>query len=466
MIPAVVPTLTKAGLEVILEAGAGVAAGYLDEEYAAKGAKLVASRAEVFAKADIVLQVLCYGSNDRTGKADVPLYRQGQALIGFLRPLGALETVQEIASRGVMAFAVELMPRTTRAQSMDALSSMGTICGYKAVLLAADKLPRIFPMLTTAAGTIMASRVFIIGCGVAGLQAIATAKRLGAIVSAYDLRPVVKEQVQSLGGRFVELPLEAKDAQDARGYATAQAEDFYKKQRELLGKVVAESDVVITAAVIPGNGGGNGAGFGDRRSRGGARRQLRTNRRGTDHRCARRHHRRHHQSCKYCSLPCQPDVCPQPGDVPGLHGQGRQAAIELGRRNRPRNAADAKRRNRERPSPRLFQTARVGGQILRRKWMPADFISSLFVFILAAFLGFELIKRVSPLLHTPLMSLTNALDAIVVVAAIIIAGQHETRLSTRLGLIAVVASFSNMVGGFLITDRMLSMFKTGKAKKP
>jgi H+-translocating NAD(P) transhydrogenase subunit alpha len=251
-VPAVVPILTKAGLEVIIEAGAGASAGYLDADYTAKGAKIVPSRADVFGSADIVLQVLCYGSNDRTGKADVPLYRRGQAVIGFLRPLGSLETVQEIASKGVMAFSVELMPRTTRAQSMDALSSMGTICGYKAVLLAADKLPRIFPMLTTAAGTIMPSRVFIIGCGVAGLQAIATAKRLGAVVSAYDLRPVVKEQVQSLGGRFVELPIEAKDAQDARGYATAQGEEFYRKQRELLGKVIAESDVVITAAVIPG----------------------------------------------------------------------------------------------------------------------------------------------------------------------------------------------------------------------
>lgn len=252
MIPAAVPMLTKAGLEVIVEAGAGAAAGYLDGDYTTKGAKIVASRADVFGTADIVLQVLCYGSNDRTGRADVSLYRSGQALIGFLRPLGSLETVQEIASKGVMAFSVELMPRTTRAQSMDALSSMGTICGYKAVLLAADKLPRIFPMLTTAAGTIMPSRVFIIGCGVAGLQAIATAKRLGAVVSAYDLRPVVKEQVQSLGGRFVELPIEASNAQDARGYATAQGEEFYRKQRELLGKVVAESDVVITAAVIPG----------------------------------------------------------------------------------------------------------------------------------------------------------------------------------------------------------------------
>ena len=252
MVPAVIPSLTKAGLEVVVEAGAGKEAGYLDADYASKGAKILPTRAEVFAAADIVIQVLCYGSNDKTGKADVPLYRPNQALIGFLRPLGSLDTIQEIASKGVTAFSIELMPRTTRAQSMDALSSMATISGYKAVLIAADTLPKLFPMLTTAAGTITPARVFIMGCGVAGLQAIATARRLGAVVSAYDLRPAVKEQVQSLGGRFVEIAIEAKDAQDARGYATAQGEEFYKKQRELLGKVVAESDVVVTAAVIPG----------------------------------------------------------------------------------------------------------------------------------------------------------------------------------------------------------------------
>jgi len=199
-----------------------------------------------------VVQVLCYGSNDETGKADLPLLRRNQVLIGFLRPLGSLEVIQEIAGTGVTSFSVELMPRTTRAQSMDALSSMGTMCGYKAVLIAADTLPKIFPMLTTAAGTITPARVLVIGAGVAGLQAIATARRLGAVVSAYDLRPAAKEQVQSLGGRFVELPIEAKDAQDAGGYAKAQDEDFYRRQRELLGKVVGESDVVITAAVIPG----------------------------------------------------------------------------------------------------------------------------------------------------------------------------------------------------------------------
>lgn len=252
IVPAVLPTLTKAGFEVHVQSGAGIDAGYPDSQYADKGAKIVADRTGVFGAADIIVQVLCYGSNDVTGKHDLPLFRRGQILIGFLRPFGSQEVVQEIANTGVTSFAIELMPRTTRAQSMDALSSMGTACGYKAVLLAAETHPRIFPMLTTAAGTITPARVFVIGAGVAGLQAIATARRLGAVISAYDLRPAAKEQVQSLGGRFVELPIEAKDAQDARGYARAQDEEFYRRQRELLGKVVQESDVVITAAVIPG----------------------------------------------------------------------------------------------------------------------------------------------------------------------------------------------------------------------
>lgn len=252
LVPAVLPMLTKAGFEVHVQSTAGIEAGYPDAHYADKGAKVVADRAEIFSAADIVVQVLCYGSNDVNGKQDVPLFHRDQILIGFLRPFGAAEVLQEIANAGITSFSVELMPRTTRAQSMDALSSMGTICGYKAVLRAADSHPRLFPMLTTAAGTITPARVFVIGAGVAGLQAIATARRLGAVISAYDLRPAAKEQVQSLGGRFVELPIEAKDAQDARGYARAQDEDFYRRQRELLGKVVQESDVVITAAVIPG----------------------------------------------------------------------------------------------------------------------------------------------------------------------------------------------------------------------
>ena len=252
LVPLVIPNLIKAGLEVVVEAGSGEQAGYPDAAYAEKGAKIATDRGAVFRAADIVVQVLCYGSNDITGKADLPLMRPGQVLIGFLRPLGSAEVVQQIAQAGVTSFSVELMPRTTRAQSMDALSSMSTICGYKAVLIAAETSLRLFPMMTTAAGTITPARVFVIGAGVAGLQAIATARRLGTVVSAYDMRPAAREHVQSLGGRFIELPIEASNVQDAQGYGTAQDENFYARQRELLTKVVAEGDVVITTAVIPG----------------------------------------------------------------------------------------------------------------------------------------------------------------------------------------------------------------------
>jgi H+-translocating NAD(P) transhydrogenase subunit alpha len=252
LVPAVIPSLLKGGFEVLVEAGAGTEAAFPDAEYTAKGARILPERAEVFDAAEIIVQVLCHGSNDATGRDDLVHMRPDHLLVGFLRPLGSIETIREVAERGVTSFAVELMPRTTRAQSMDALTSMATIAGYKSVVIAADRLPRLFPMLTTAAGTITPARVLVIGAGVAGLQAIATGRRLGAVVSAYDLRPASKEQVQSLGGRFVELPVEAVDAQDARGYARAQDDTFYERQRALLGQVVAESDIVITAAVIPG----------------------------------------------------------------------------------------------------------------------------------------------------------------------------------------------------------------------
>ena len=252
LVPMVIPSLAKAGFEVLVETGAGAEAGYPDALYIEKGAKVLPERGAVFGGADIVVQVLCYGSNDVTGQADLPLLRTEQVLVGFLRPLGSVDVIQQIAQTGVISFAEELMPRTTRAQRMDALSSMGTICGYKAVLIAAGTLPKIFPMLTTAAGTIPPAHILVIGAGVAGLQAIATAHRLGAVASAYDLRPATKQQVQSLGGRFVELPIEPKNSEDTRGYGTAQDERFYARQRELLSRAVAESDVVITTAVVPG----------------------------------------------------------------------------------------------------------------------------------------------------------------------------------------------------------------------
>jgi NAD(P) transhydrogenase subunit alpha len=252
VIPASIPSLQKAGCGVVVEAGAGYMAGYPDEAYAEKGAAIVDSRKEVFSKADVVLQLLGLGANRENGRADLELYRPEQTAYGFFRALGAPETIQEVASTGITAFAIELMPRTTRAQSMDALSSMSTVAGYKAVLLAANELPRMFPMLMTAAGTIRPARVLVMGVGVAGLQAIATARRMGAVVSAYDIRPSVKEQVQSLGARFVELPLDTAGVEDRGGYAKAQDEKFYQKQRELMSRAVAESDIVITTASVPG----------------------------------------------------------------------------------------------------------------------------------------------------------------------------------------------------------------------
>jgi NAD(P) transhydrogenase subunit alpha len=250
MVPAVIPTLIKLGIDVVVEHGAGVAAGFPDAAFVEQKAVLV-SRAEVLG-ADIVAMVRTPGANPPGGDADTALMRPGQVVLGFADPLVAFRASAAVAATGARLIAMELVPRITRAQSMDALSSMATIAGYKAVLLAADALPRMFPMLNTAAGTISAARVLVIGAGVAGLQAIATAKRLGARVDAYDVRPAVKEQIQSLGARFVELPIDAGDAQDAGGYAKAQGEVFYQKQRELLLKTVAASDVVVTTAAIPG----------------------------------------------------------------------------------------------------------------------------------------------------------------------------------------------------------------------
>ena len=252
MVPALVPQLAKAGIEVVIESGAGDAAGFLDDEYSAKGAKVVSGRAEVFQKADLIAQVRALGANPEQGKADLDLIRDGQAVVGMCEPLTEHDSNKALADKGATLFSMEMMPRITRAQSMDVLSSMATIAGYKAVLLAANELPKMFPMMMTAAGTVAPARVFVVGAGVAGLQAIASAKKLGAIVEAYDVRPAVKEQVESLGGKFVEFELDAEASEDAGGYAKELGEDFYRKQREMMLSVVAASDVVITTAAIPG----------------------------------------------------------------------------------------------------------------------------------------------------------------------------------------------------------------------
>jgi NAD(P) transhydrogenase subunit alpha len=249
VVPGVVPTLAKAGLEVLVEAGAGEAAGYLDARYAEKGARVV-SREAVLVEARLLLSVRSFaGGHDASAIARLG---KDHVVVGLLDPLQAAGALRPLVESGATSFALELLPRITRAQGMDALSSTATIVGYKAVLLAADSLPRMMPMLMTAAGTVSPARVFVIGAGVAGLQAIATARRLGAVVEAYDVRPAVKDQIQSLGARFVELPLETTAAEDKGGYAKAQDEAFYHRQRELLAKVVADSDVVIGTAAVPG----------------------------------------------------------------------------------------------------------------------------------------------------------------------------------------------------------------------
>jgi H+-translocating NAD(P) transhydrogenase subunit alpha len=250
LIPRACDALGKLGASVVVEQSAGVEAGFPDEQYALRGARS-ASRRDVF-QCEVILQVRSLGANPDAGRADLPLLRAGQTVIGFGEPLTALDQDSELARAGVTFFAMELMPRITRAQSMDVLSSMATIAGYRAVLLGATALPKIFPMLMTAAGTVTPARVLILGAGVAGLQAIATARRLGAVVSAYDVRSAVKEQIESLGAKFVVLDIDSGTSEDKGGYAKAMGEEFYRRQRELLTNVIREQDVVISTAAVPG----------------------------------------------------------------------------------------------------------------------------------------------------------------------------------------------------------------------
>jgi len=258
MVPRAFAALQKSGAELLVEPGAGAASGYPDAEYVEKGARLAAGRDELFAASDVLLFVRTPGTwkqppgTPESPDPDLARLRPGQVLIGFADPLSLPDASRDLAARGVSAFAMEMMPRITRAQGMDALSSMATLAGYKAVLLAADALPRLFPMLMTAAGTVTPARVLVIGAGVAGLFAAATARRLGAVVSAYDVRPAAREQVESVGAKFVSLPLETSGSEDRGGYAREMDADFYRRQRELMAGAVKEHDVVITTAAVPG----------------------------------------------------------------------------------------------------------------------------------------------------------------------------------------------------------------------
>jgi len=251
LVPDVVQQLTRAGHQVVIERGAGMRAGFTDEAYRAVGCDLADSAEEIYRTAALVLK-LQRPATDAGGRSELDMLRPGSALIGLLQPSGDPRLFEQLAERDIVAMSMELVPRTTRAQMMDALSSQSTVAGYKAVLIAANALQKFFPMLMTAAGTVRPARVLVIGAGVAGLQAIATARRIGAVVEAFDTRPVVKEQVQSLGATFVELDVHAAEAQDAGGYAKELSEDHIRREKELIHKHAALADVIITTALVPG----------------------------------------------------------------------------------------------------------------------------------------------------------------------------------------------------------------------
>jgi len=252
LVPSTAASLAQAGHQVVIESSAGLSAGYRDEEYAHAGAQIEADRSRLFERCEVLLMVRGPGINPQQGAIDLSRLRSDHIIIAFFNPLMHPQPVQELAATGVTAFALELIPRISRAQSMDALSSMASLAGYKGVLLAANALPKIFPLMMTAAGSLMPAKVFVIGAGVTGLQACATAKRMGAIVSAYDIRPAVKDQVRSVGAEFVEFELTTQDAEDRHGYAKSQSDEFYRRQREAMTKVLAENDVVIATAGVPG----------------------------------------------------------------------------------------------------------------------------------------------------------------------------------------------------------------------
>jgi NAD(P) transhydrogenase subunit alpha len=252
LVPEVMPQLTRAGHRVAVERDAGLRAGFTDDAYRAVGCAVVDTAGEIYSTAQMILKVQRPGRAESSGEAELDMLTGGTVLIGLLQPSGDPALFQQLADRQIVSCTMELVPRTTRAQMMDALSSQSTVAGYKAVLLAANALQKFFPMLMTAAGTVRPARVLVIGAGVAGLQAIATARRIGAVVEAFDTRPVVKEQVQSLGATFVELDVHVEDAQDAGGYARELSELHIRREKELIHNRALQADVIITTALVPG----------------------------------------------------------------------------------------------------------------------------------------------------------------------------------------------------------------------
>ena len=440
LVPEVVAKLVEAGHTVVVERGAGSAASFADAQYEEAGATLADSAWD----ADAVVKV-----QKPTGE-EAGRLRSGAVLIGFLQPLTDKEGIDRLAAAGVIGFAMESVPRITRAQSMDALSSQATVSGYKAALIAADTLPRFLPMLTTAAGTVQPAKVLVIGAGVAGLQAIATVRRLGAVVHGFDVRDAVREQIESLGAKFLDLGVKGEET--AGGYAAELTPEQQAQQQAELEKRLPDYDAVITTAAIPGRPAPKlipasavhamrpGSVIVDLAAETGGNCEL--TRPGEEVDVERRHHRRPAEPAERDALPREPALRPQrPGAAQPSRARGRARARLRGRDHRRARASPGR----------------------KERCMNPGFLIELTVLILAAFLGVQVISKVPALLHTPLMSGTNAIHGIVIVGAIIVAGQHGQPTWLRIvSLAAVALATGNVVGGFVVTDRMLEMFKPKK----
>jgi NAD(P) transhydrogenase subunit alpha len=426
-VPDVVSKFIKAGFELQVEKDAGLNAGFTNKMYESAGAKVIDNLNELYSSADLVLKVQRPLDHPEAGKHELDLMKEGTILITFLYPLNHPELAKKCAEKKINVLSMDMIPRTTLAQKMDALSSQANIAGYKSVIMCADALGKIFPLMMTAAGTISPAKVVIMGAGVAGLQALGTAKRLGAVVEVSDIRSAVKEEVQSLGGKFIESAKDGEtneDMQDEGGYAKEASEEFLKKQKELIFKHVTEADIVITTALVPGK--------------------------------------------KAPVLVTEEMVKNmKPGSVVldmAVEFGGNCEVSEKGSTVKKHDVTIIGEPN----LPSLVPTHSsdmYAKNILslvthiESEMEGYGLLMLVYVFVLAIFVGFELITKVPPTLHTPLMSGSNAISGITIVGALLSAGLGEMTISTILGVVAIVFATINVVGGFMVTDRMLKMFK-------
>ena len=460
LVPEVIAKLTAKGIDISVQRGAGEGALLDDDAFTKVGAEIT-DDAHAIWSCDAVVTIAPPDPQAIRGLG------QGSVLIGFLAPLTSPQTIRALAEARATALAMEAIPRISRAQSMDALSSQSNVAGYRAALLGAQELGRFYPMLMTAAGTIPPAKVLVLGVGVAGLQAIATAKRLGARTTGYDVRPEVAEQVESLGAQWLDLGLEASGE---GGYARELTEQERARQQQALTEAIGGFDVVITTALVPGRPAprlvtaeavrGDEGGIGDHRPRGRGRRQLRAHRAGPDGRPSPGQDRLAAEPARDDGRARLAAVRPQRARAAGTADRrGRHADARLRRRDRQRRLRGARRRDRQRRRPRRRRGRRV--------ILASVLTTNLAILVLAGFIGFVVISKVPNTLHTPLMSGTNAIHGIVLLGGLLLIGLSGNDTFNKVILvIAIVFGTINIVGGFLVTDRMLEMFKTKPKPKP